>query len=216
MSVDPRKRQKRLEKQKAKKKAERKETARRQSQGMPVRLEAASRAPILHCCCLKALWEVGMGNVLVSRELSSGNVAYVMFLVDTYCLGVKDVFSNIVPRAVYENKIYDRLLAQGSVQHLKPECARKLVEGAVEYARALELPPHADYRAGKLIFGDISAAACTQEFVFGHEGKPFFYAGPHDNAARCEDILRTLNRVCGPDGYHFIMPAGGPSLDLDN
>ena len=75
MGVDPRKRQKKLEKQKAKKKAEHKETARRQSQGLPIRLQAASQAPILHCGCLKALWESGMGDVLVSRKLSSGNVA---------------------------------------------------------------------------------------------------------------------------------------------
>ena len=66
---------------------------------MPARLEAASRAPILHCCYLKALWEVGIGNVLVSRLLSSGEVAFVVFLVDVYCLGVKNLFLNIVPRA---------------------------------------------------------------------------------------------------------------------
>lgn len=206
MGIDPRKRQKKLEKQKAKKQAERKEIVRRDSQGMPVRLEASSRAPILHCCCTKTLWEVGVGNVLVSRQLSSGNVAFVMFLVDVYCLGVKDLFLNIIPRAVYSKKIYDHVLKQGPVQHLKPECARKLVEGAVEYAATLELPPHADYRVGKLIFGDISADACPQEFVFGRDGKPFFCAGPNDHAARCEEILRTLNRVCGPDGYHFVVP----------
>jgi hypothetical protein len=213
MGVDPRKRQKKLEKQKAKKKAERTEIARRQSQGMPVRLEASSRAPILHCCYLKAIWKVGIGNVLVSRQLSSGNVAFVMFLVDVSCLGVKNVFLNIVPRAVYDVKIYDHLLKQGPVQHFKPECARKLVEGAVEYARSLELPPHPDYRVGKLIFGDISAEACAEQFVFGRQGKPFFFAGPHDNAARCEEILRTLSRVCGPGGYDFVVPLG-PPVDL--
>ena len=210
MGVDPRKHQKKLEKQKAKKKAEQKEIARRQSQGMPARLEAASRVPILHCCYLKALWEVGIGNVLVSRQLSSGNVAFVMFLVDVYCLGVKNLFLNILPRATYDSKIYDHLLEQGPVQHFKPECARKLVEGAVEYARALEFPPHADYRVGKLIFGDISAEACSQQFVFGKDGKPLFFAGPHDHAARCHEILGTLNRVCGPGGYHYLVPVDPP------
>jgi hypothetical protein len=207
MGVDPHKHQKKLEKQKAKKKAEQKELARRQSQGMPVRMEASGRAPILHCCCLKALWEVGMGDVLVSRQLSSGNVAFVSFLVDAYCLGVKNIHLDIVPRAIYDNKIYDRLLRQGPVQHFKPECARKLVEGTVEYARRLELPPHRDYRVGKLIFGDISVEACPEEFVFGKDGNPFFFAGPHDDAARCREILQTLGRVCGPDGYHFALPA---------
>jgi len=213
MGVDPRKRQKKLEKQKAKKKAEQREIARQESQGMPGRMEAASRAPILHCCYLKALWEVGMGNVLISRQLSNGNVAFVAFLIDVYCLGVKNVFLNIAPRAKYDLKVYDHLMEQGPVQHVSPEYVRKLVEGAVEYARALELPPHPDYRVGKLIFGDILAEACPEQFVFGHKGKPFFYSGPHDNAARCDEILRTLHRVCGPDGYDYIIPIG-PQLEL--
>ncbi len=215
MGVDPRKRQKKLEKQKAKKKAERKEIAQRQSQGMLARLEAATRAPILHCCYAKTLWEVGIGNVLVSRQLSSGNVAYVMFLVDVYCLGVKDVFFDILPRAVYDARTYGKLLDLGPVQHVTPECARKLIEGAVEYARSLELPPHADYRVGRLIFGDIAADSCPQQFVFGKDGKPFFFAGPHDHALRCEEILRTLKRVCGPGGFHFLVPVG-PSMEVES
>ena len=222
MGVDPRKRQKKLEKQKAKKKAERNEIARRQSQGMPARLEASNRAPIMHCCYSTALWEVGIGNVLVSRQLSSGNVAFVAFLVDVYCLGVKNVHLDILPRAVYDSKIYDHLLRQGPVRQIKPECARKLIEGAVEYAAASGLPPAAEYRVGMLIFGDISAEACPEQFVFGREGKPFFCAGPHDDAARCEEILRAQpglrsGRISFPhacrsvDGFAALMGPGSCS-----
>ena len=42
----------------------------------------------------------------------------------------------------------------------------------------------------------------------GKEGKPFFFAGPNDHFARCEEILHALERVCGPDGYHYAMPIG--------
>jgi len=206
MGVDTRKRQKKLEKQKAKKKAERKELARRESQGMPGRLQAAAAAPILHCCHTSVLWEQGIGNVLVSRELRSGNVAFAMFLVDVYCLGVKNVFFNVLPRAIYDRKIYDHLLQQGRVRHIRPETARKLVEGAVEYARRFDLPPHADYRVAKPIFGDIKAEACTEEFVYGHDGKPYFFAGPHDDMARCHFIMRALERACGPEGFHYTIP----------
>jgi hypothetical protein len=139
-----------------------------------------------------------------------------MFLVDAYCLGVKDVFFNILPRAIYDKQIYDHLLDLGPVKHITPECVRNLVESAVAYAEFLELPPHADYRVGKLIFGDISAELCPEKFVFGQDGKPFFCAGPHDDMARCQHIIRTLERVCGPGGYHYIMPVGleGSSLSF--
>jgi len=214
MSVNIRKRQKKLEKQKAKKKAERKQLARRQSQGMPARLLAVAAAPILHCCHTSSLWDVGIGNVLVSRELRNGNVAFAMFLVDVCCLGVKDVFFDICPRTIYDSRLYDKLLEGGGVRHIRPEAARKLVEGAVEYAGRFDLPPHLDYSVGKLIFGDIATNDCTEEFVFGRDGKPYFVAGPYDDAARSHFIMRALEQSCGADGYHFTIPMMAPG-DFD-
>ena len=108
--------------------------------------------------------------------------------------------------------MYDRLAARSELIRIKPECARKLVEDAVRYALDLGLSPHPDYRVGKLIFGDISAATCDQQYTFGKDGKPFFFAGPHDSPARCEQILRTLEDRCGPGGYHFVLPGELPLM----
>lgn len=210
MPVDPRKRQKKLERRKAKQKAERREVARSQSRGLASRLEEASTAPILHCCVTATTWRVGVGNVLVSRQLPIGQVAFAVFLVDVYCLGVKNAMMNILPRVHYDRQVYGKLARQSSWTPIKPECAHKLVEGAVRYALDLGLPPHADYRTARLIFGDIAAEACTEEYVFGKDGKPFFIAGPHDNSAKCQQILAALQHHCGPDGYHYLIPVGGP------
>ena len=68
MAVDLRKRQKKLEHMRRKQKAERRELARRQPQGMGDRLLAAASAPILHCCASETLWYEGLGHVLISRE----------------------------------------------------------------------------------------------------------------------------------------------------
>jgi len=206
MAVDPRKRQKKLQQQKAKQKAERRELARRESRGLSARLEQAALAPILHCCTVGSIWEQGIGQVLVSRQLSNGNVAFAAFLVDVYCLGVKDVFMNIVPRATYEADLYRKMMRQDRLIRWKPECARKLVEGAVQYALDLGLPPHPDYPKAKLIFGDIAAEACTEQFEFGKEGKPLFVAGPYDDSSKCQQIIRTLEKRRGPDGFHFMVP----------
>ncbi|KKK83308.1 hypothetical protein LCGC14_2794680, partial [marine sediment metagenome] len=91
MGLDPRKRQKKLQRRKAREKAKRKVLARRGPDTLAARIQRTAAAPILHCCATDMLWDQGMSNVLVSRELDNGSVAYAMFLVDTYCLGVKDV-----------------------------------------------------------------------------------------------------------------------------
>jgi hypothetical protein len=209
MSINAAKRQKKLEKKKAKRKAVRKELVRRDSQGMTGRLQAAVTAPILHCCRTHDLWEQGMGNVLISRDLPSGNVAFAMFLVDVSCLGVKNAFCDVLSRANYQSQIYDSMHRLGPVTQIRPETARKLIEGAVEYAGRFSLSPHPDYRVASLIFGNISAADCRETFDYGRGGKPYFVAGPHDDMARCRDIMNTLEPACGPNGFHYLLPMSG-------
>jgi len=209
MAVDPRKRQKKLERRKGKQKAERRTLARRESQGLPARLQQASAAPILHCCANSAIWREGIGQLLVSRLLPNGHVAFAVFLVDMYCLGVKDAFTNIVPRGRYDRDLYGKLADQGALIKMQPECAYKLLKSAVEYANELGLRPHPDYRTAKLIFGDVAVEACDEEYTFGKDGKPFFIAGPHDSQAKCQEVIRTLHHSCGPEGFHFLLPVEG-------
>jgi hypothetical protein len=212
MPLDPRKRQKKIERRNAKQAARKKAIARQNAAGPATRIERAAAAPILHCCTCDMLADQGMANLLFSRELSSGKVAFVAFLVDMYCLGVKDVTWAVVSRARYDWQVYGKLFRDFKIVNLQPEYARKLIEGAVDYARGLGFAPHEDYEKAKLIFGNIDASACREQIVYGKNGKPFFIAGPHDSPARCRLIIDVLTDRCGPEGFHFLMPmmaAGG-------
>ena len=212
MALDPRKRQKKIERRKAKERDRKREQSRSDPRDLSVRLERAAAAPILHCCTIADLWSQGIGNVLVSRELASGNVAFVVFLVDMYCLGVKNVIMDVASRSTYDWKLYGKMFSRYKPVQLRPECARKLVEGAVAYASDLGLAPYPEYHKAKLIFGDIDANICTQEFVYGKDGKPLFVAGPHDTPARCQQIIRKLTDRCGGDGFHYLMPMAAGAM----
>ena len=212
MAVDPRKRQKKVERRKLKHEAKKKALARHNAAGPATRIERASGAPILHCCTCDFLANQGMANLLVSRELSSGNVAFVAFLVDMYCLGVKDVTWAVVSRARYDWQVYGKLFREFKIVNLQPEYVRKVVEGAVDYARGLGFAPHEDYEKAKLIFGNIDAGTCREQIVYGKAGKPFFIAGPHDSPARCRHIIDVLTDRCGPEGFHFLMPIAQTEL----
>jgi len=209
MATDPRKRQKKLEKRAAKRKEKKHELIREQSVGLPERLTAATRYPVLDCWVGEALDTEGIGQVGLSRQLPGGEVAVAVFLVDRYCLGVKDAFGTIVGRAEYDDRFIRKMKAEHPSRPTAPADARKLVEDAVAYARELGLPPHADYFKAVLLFGPIRAADSTATFEFGKDGKPFFVAGPFDGVTRCRQILATLTHTCGPDGFHFVLPASG-------
>ncbi len=209
MSADPRKRQKKLERRSAKRKTKHHEIAREKSAGLPERLAAAASFPIVDSFVTMDLWDRGMGYIVLSRALPNGSVAVAGFLVDRYCLGVKDAFARITSRYDYDNETIAKIRSQSRCQDVSPATARRFVESAVEYARGLGFAPHPDYQRAKLIFGDIDPAAGTESLEFGKDGKPLYIAGPFDDQNRQQQILTTLERTQGPGGYDVVLALRG-------
>ena len=205
-------RQKKVERRNAKRKQRHREIARQRSRGLNERLMSAAGAPILDSLITEGFWEEGMGQAFFSRELPSGEVAFAAFLIDRYCLGVKDAFGDIRARADYR-KMIEHVEENHTLVELSPADLRCLIEEAVEYARDLGFEPHADYRRVRSIFGDIDPDDATEHFEFGHEGEPLFIAGPDDDLQRCYRILSILEDHCGEGGFHYMMPALGDMAD---
>ncbi len=209
MPRDPKKRQKQQERRAAKRKAKQHQLAREQHAGLPERLARAAGYPLLHCWATEDLWTQGLGWVCLSRSLPNGFVAFTVFLVDRYCLGVKNVLLNILPGSEYDRQIARKMRASFVTKPMQPAAARKFIEGAVEYARGLGFAPHPDYAKAQLLFGDIDAGASQEEFEYGKDCQPFFIAGPNDSLERCRRILQTLERTCGPGRFHYTVPISG-------
>src|SRR5262245_58353924 len=118
MPTDPRKRQKKQEHRAAKRKAKLQERTREQHTGIAERLTAAAKSPVLHSWATADVWTQGIGWVCLSRELPGGSVAFGVFLVDPYCLGVKNAIADVANRAAYEGRIAGKLRSQYSVREL--------------------------------------------------------------------------------------------------
>lgn len=209
MPRDPRKRQKQQARKAAKRKAKHHEIVRAKNVSLASQMRDAAEHPIIESWATQDLWDSGIGYVLLARRIPRQFVASTLFLVDRYCLGVKDVIAHVRGGAAYEEWMSQKIRPRFRREPLTPAAVRKLVEGAVAYATALGLPPHADYSKAKLIFGDIDAAACPDVFEYGQDGKPFFCAGPYDTPEKCRRILAALEKSCGPGGYHYLLPLTG-------
>lgn len=209
MAIDPKRRQKALARKSAKRKARHAATRAAHPAGIPS-LARLAAFPLHECLVPEGLFEQGIGNVLVTRRLPSGELACAAFLVDAWCLGVKNALLHVWSQAYYEDRV-EHLLLQETLEDVAPAYARKLLSDAVAYARGLGLPPHPDFREAAAIFEGIDAAECPETFSFGREGKPFFVSGPNDTPTRCRQILETLQARLGPDGFHFVVGAADPS-----
>jgi len=145
----------------------------------------------------------GLVSVLVAREERYGRVGVCGWLVDVYCLGVKDV---VGPRVMDERRGAEFTRSYFAAYQARPlaapvELARHLVFGAIAYARSLGFEPAPAFQATT---GHLGPWAGPSAISFGRHGKPLFIQGPHDNAAA---ILATLERSVGPNSFHFVARA---------
>ncbi|MBV9492175.1 MAG: hypothetical protein JO069_20975 [Verrucomicrobia bacterium] len=168
---------------------------------------------------LNNLFELGIGYVVVSRFKSNDRVESGVFLLDVFCLGVKDAMFQQLSVADYEDRLLNGLFSTGRQREpFEPACARKLVEQGVRYAARLGFQPHPDYRKACRVFGGIHAVECDREFVFGREGKPCFMQGPNDSPQRTAQIMRMLEASCGKGNFHYVLvvdPSMMPDSYLD-
>jgi hypothetical protein len=109
MSQHGRRAQKKLAKKKAKRVGKRARADRRDDAWMEAVLRDAGDWPIVETLVPDNLWAEGIGNLVIARRTPDGRLAVADFLVDTYCLGVKDAFCEVMSPIGYQ-----ALLANGS------------------------------------------------------------------------------------------------------
>lgn len=143
----------------------------------------------------------GIVAVLVARERRPGKVSVCGYLVDTFCLGVKNAVGPLnLDTWALRAFVRDYFGAfEGESVSAPLELAQHLVFGAVEYARGLGFQPHPDFRAA---VGHLGTWQGPKVITFGYDDKPYYIAGPWDDSAL---IMRTLERSVGEDNFHFLV-----------
>ena len=147
----------------------------------------------------------GLVTVLVARDRGGSTARVCFYLVDTWCLGLKNAAG---PQSM------DRRRLGGFIQQIfgawdEPavqvplELGRQIVYGAIGYARELGFEPHADFGRAA---GYLGAWDGECELAFGRDGKPMYISGPDDDGER---IIRKLRRRLGDGNYDFVHTISG-------
>lgn len=215
MTISPQKRQKQLAKKRAKRKLVSIKKTSSKVMNVPTSFNIGD-IPIYESRISKSISEFGMGTVILSRKIAPGYVSASFFMIDSFCLGVKNAnFGNFSSEQYH--RIIENISQRETFVNAPPQCVRKLVEEAVNYAKDLGFRPHPDYQEAQKIFANIETESCSQVFEFGREGKPCYVAGPFDKAVEIKRIIEKLRRKCGPGGFKVFlpMPAEQPPVESE-
>ena len=55
-----------------------------------IRLQRADKWPVVRALAGAEIWETGIGDLAIARQESDGQLVFGVYLVDVFCLGVKN------------------------------------------------------------------------------------------------------------------------------
>jgi hypothetical protein len=203
VAKDERKRQKSLAKKKQRENRIRKQANINRNPSAADTVQAMLRGSWYKCIDMEA---AGISNLLCIRSTPNGFSACA-FLVDSYCLGVKDV---TILRDIDIQAAMERSKA-GDCSVITPEYALKKIQTAIDEARKIGFEPHPKTALGLKIFEGVDANACEVDFEFGLDGKPMFVPGPFDDNAKIVRVMRKLQEL-GEGNYHYLVHGGNPTM----
>ncbi|WP_256875303.1 DNA-binding response regulator [Nostoc sp. C052] len=143
----------------------------------------------------------GLGLVVIARVARYNQITVCSYLLDIWCLGVKDT---IPPRTVdtIKFKEFTESLFEpfpGKPHLVSLEIAQGMIFSACEYALSLGFQPHKDFEKSRLHIGEWDGRIRIE---CGRDGKPFYVNGPHDNPKK---IMETLKRSRGEGNFDFLI-----------
>ena len=203
--------QKRRQKAFLKKRRKEKEKRKKQSRFSSINEDAhsayliknAKDYPLFECLINTDWQDKGMAHIFLSRKQPNNKLILGVYLVDIFCLGLKNTFCNANLSMEEYQKLKLSLLEETAISSYSPGKACRVINGAIEYAKRIGFKPQKDFDLSKYVLEGLQNNDYDLTLEFGKDGKPLYIAGPDDDF---EAIIETLRKNVGEDNFHFIAP----------
>jgi hypothetical protein len=139
----------------------------------------------------------GIVLVPIARAGRHDRVSVCGYLVDMFCLGVKNTIGpERIRRRDLPSFVRTYFMAFPAPALRAPiDLAQHLVHGAVAFAAGLGFDPHPDFGA---VHGHLGELREPCAITFGRQGRPLYVVGPNDDAIA---VMETLRAAVGSDGF---------------
>ncbi len=168
-------------------------------------IKSSENYPVDQCLINPDWKETGQARIVVTRRQENGNFIIGVYLVDTFCLGVKSAFCNAEFTADEVNKtLLSRCYFDQQPEEINLDYAKAIILGAIEYAGNLGFEPDPDFKLARCVLGSKEPEEEHHIRFGGPNGKPFYVAGPNDDK---DAIVQKLSRHLGQGGFDYILSA---------
>lgn len=164
--------------------------------------EKVRALPIAKCLITPDWQESGISNIFVLRQRKDGNFAVGMFLVDTFCLGVKDAtYHPELTQEDLDEYMADYEADDSDLEEISYNEVHNIIYGAIDFAEDAGIYPAKDFAIAKYALEEDTDNIPLIEYDFGKNGKHYLVIYPDGDEAR---YVKTLQNNLAPDEFDFL------------
>lgn len=164
--------------------------------------ERLRTVPIDKCYASPAWKQVGETNVVVTRKHKQGTYTVGYYLVDTYCIGVKDSFYRFnMDEDEYEEMLERMQEHDPSMEEVSYNEAHNLVWGAVAFAEEAGIKPDKSFELSQYVLEEDTDDVPLIEYDFGKDGEHFLVA---NNQFELSKYLPAMRKALGDDAKYML------------
>lgn len=184
-----------------------------------LRAGRARKLPIHQCFITKNWQEAGKSNVLVSRIHSNGNLTVGLYLVDLYCIGVKDTWYLFNISSFEYDELIERFHSEeeNEIVSCDYNLAHNVIFAGYEYAEEFDIEPHSDFKLTRMILEEDNDQIPLLEIQVGYNGSPWLIT-MHDDP-QTGYYLKQLRNTVGEGNFTYnVNPMSylGSEFDDEN
>lgn len=163
--------------------------------------ERARKLPIDKCFINSDWQESGLAQILVIRNRPDGNYVFGVYLVDVFCLGLKDSFCN---NDASSEKLQEVMLYTFGIrprEEISYNEAHNIIYGAIAFAEEAGIPPIKDFDLTQYVLEEDTEDIPLIEYEFGKDGKYYLICG--EAYPRDKMFIEPLKKRLG-DKFNYI------------
>ena len=151
------------------------------------------------CYVSEDMTSYGEGYVAVTRKHTGGRTSIAVYLIDTFCLGVKDSYFRL---RLEEDELEELLDRAPAIRECSYEEAHNWVYGAISWAEEAGIDPHKSFNVTQYMLEEDTDDIPLIEYDFGYKGKHLLVA---DSTAEVNRYLPLLEKNLGEGNYDYTI-----------
>ena len=175
-----------------------------QANSLAGQVSLAASTPIRHCLISDGWMDSGMATLTLTRGVTGAYLSVGSFLLDTFCLGIKDVMFRSIDGEEFAT-LLETMEGAAPLSPIDPAYGRKLLRDLAAWSNSIGFPPHRNFATVERLFGAVSADACSTEFRFGRDGRPVYMPGPSESLGQIRRRLERFEQRSGDAGADLLL-----------